>query len=88
MLEHKAWNLALACEGCNGKKSDAIPGKQSIERLLRRNELIQSLGIEPLPQCVGADFKEWTDRDLGAHIVKLRATAIDEGFPEWRTEPQ
>jgi hypothetical protein len=34
------WNLVLAHEFCNEQKSDALPGRQYVEKLIHRNELL------------------------------------------------
>jgi 5-methylcytosine-specific restriction endonuclease McrA len=37
VLEDKTWNLVLACQKCNGSKSDQLPEISSIEKLIARN---------------------------------------------------
>ena len=38
MFDDELWNLVLACEKCNHKKSDLLAGKKYLNDLLYRNE--------------------------------------------------
>lgn len=41
MKSDQLWNFVLACEKCNGKKSDKLPQYQYLEKLILRNQKIQ-----------------------------------------------
>jgi hypothetical protein len=45
LLEEDLWDLVLACERCNSAKSDSLPPRQFIEKLIDRNKQLFDAGI-------------------------------------------
>ena len=41
LLEDPIWDLVLACQACNNRKSDWLPASEYIEKLKRRNHDIR-----------------------------------------------
>lgn len=45
LLEEDLWDLVLACGKCNSGKSDSLPPRQFIEKLIHRNKQLFNAGI-------------------------------------------
>ncbi len=45
LLEEDLWDLVLACGKCNSAKSDSLPPRQFIEKLMHRNKQLFNAGI-------------------------------------------
>lgn len=43
IFEDEAWNLVLACQDCNHKKSDLLPQSEFQDNLIRRNQKYQEI---------------------------------------------
>lgn len=66
------WNLVLACQECNRRKSDLVPMKQFAERLFQRNEFL-IISHHPLRETLIAQ--------TGAHS-RARATFLGSWYAE------
>ncbi|HEY1867711.1 MAG TPA: HNH endonuclease domain-containing protein [Candidatus Cybelea sp.] len=45
LLEEGLWDLVLACAKCNGAKSDLLPSRNFIDKLIDRNRKLSTAGI-------------------------------------------
>lgn len=45
LLEEGLWDLVLACAKCNGAKSDLLPSRNFIDKLIDRNKKLSTVGI-------------------------------------------
>jgi hypothetical protein len=45
LLEEDIWDLVLACENCNARKSDSLPPKRFIKKLISRNRQLLDSGV-------------------------------------------
>lgn len=45
LLEEGLWDLVLACAKCNGAKSDLLPTRDFLDKLIERNEKLSTAGI-------------------------------------------
>lgn len=45
LLEEGLWDLVLACAKCNGAKSDLLPSRDFVDKLIDRNKKLSTAGI-------------------------------------------
>jgi hypothetical protein len=71
LLEEGLWDLVLACGTCNGTKSDSLPPRHFIDKLISRNRMLSNVGIS-----LGIAESE---------IARLYEAAISVEWPQfWR----
>ncbi len=87
VLEDRIWNLVLACEACNGDKSDQTPADTYIEKLVNRNShLLERIAGEGT-QAIGAgairDLRGLTASRLEETVRTLVASCRADAFGTW-----
>jgi hypothetical protein len=83
VLEHRTWNLVLACRKCNNDKRDKLTDVDALERLCARNEQIAKEYILTDTAFL-RHFAEWHSRDLSSHVKGLYDQAVADNFPRWK----
>lgn len=80
------WNLVLACQECNLKKSDLVPMKQFAERLYQRNEFL-IISHHPLRETLMAQTGAHS-RARAGFIGNWYAEAIQYRIGTWAPKEQ
>jgi hypothetical protein len=83
VAEDKIWNLVIACEACNSKKSSSIADSFFVERLIGRNEKLLSQSEELLPSLIRRELVDWRVRNVREHVLLLAERCRLDGFTEW-----
>jgi hypothetical protein len=87
VLEDRVWNLVLACESCNGEKSDQTPAEVYVEKLVGRNsqlvKLVATHGAPGLGAGIIRDLRGLTADRLEETVRTLIASCRADAFGTW-----
>ena len=83
VAEDKVWNLVLACESCNSRKTSMTPQDRFIEKLTERNASLLQVDESGLPVRVRRDLVEWRGGGLAEHVHILVDRCRADGFGVW-----
>jgi 5-methylcytosine-specific restriction endonuclease McrA len=79
------WNLVLACQKCNGGKSDRLPSRQLIKRLQTRNEFLIN-SHHPLRETLILQTGKDDTRRGRFLTTSYEAARAPLGYGEWEPE--
>jgi hypothetical protein len=84
IFEDALWNLVLACESCNCSKSNSLPSKKYLRKLMERNHSILNgpqTDVFHAMQHAVVTFPGNSAEIFTTGMIRIYDNALADGFP-------